>query len=310
MRQAPPPSYEYEVETLVHYYKRAVSNLLAELERIDLNDPSRPFIQARLREISRILAELNEQARAWVEQNVPKAAQEGVEAALYELGIAKTMEEAAKLAQFNQVNKEVVAAAVADTQADLLAVTQNIERRVRAAVRQVTAEVMRANMTEGINGRKTITADMMRALRKRLGDAVNTGIIDAAGRRWRPEVYVDLVARTKLNDVHLEARVNEGIANEAYYGVISSHGAKDACRFHEGRIVKLVASAPGPYPTIPELRATGQVWHPNCKHHVTILRDPELLPENMRRTAEKQAERGDAAIRTGKRNPSEDELNI
>jgi hypothetical protein len=310
MRQAPPPSYEYEVETLVRYYQRAVSKLLAELERIDLTDPSRPFIQARLREITRILAELNEQARAWVEQNVPKAAQEGVEAALYELGIAKTMEEASKLAQFNQVNKEVVAAAVADTQADLLAVTQNIERRVRAAVRQVTAEVMRANMTEGINGRKTITADMMRALRKRLGDAVNTGIIDAAGRRWRPEVYVDLVARTKLNDVHLEARVNEGIANEAYYGVISSHGAKDACRFHEGRIVKLVASAPGPYPTIPELRATGQVWHPNCKHHVTILRDPELLPENMRRTAEKQAERGDAAIRTGKRNPSEDELNI
>src|SRR5690606_18109682 len=206
MRKAPPPSYEYDIETLVRYFKHAVKHILAELERIDLTDPSRPFIQARLREIDRILSELNEQAREWVEENIPKAARDGVEAALYELGIAKTMEEAAKLAQFNAVNKEVVAAAVADTQADLLAVTQNIDRKIQAAVRQVTAEVMRAKFTEGRNGRKELTQDLLRALRDRLGGAVETGIIDAAGRRWRPEVYVDLVARTKLNDVHLEAR--------------------------------------------------------------------------------------------------------
>ncbi|OYD08537.1 phage minor capsid protein [Paludifilum halophilum] len=308
MRTAPEPTYEHDVETLARLYKQAVRNILAELERIDLMDPSRPFVQTRLREIARILAELNEASAAWVEENVPKAAQDGVESALYELGIAETMEQAATMAQLNQVNAEVVAAAVADTQEDLLAVTRNIDRRVRLAVQQVTSEVMRANMTEGINGRKTITGDMMRALRKRLGDAVNTGIIDAAGRRWRPEVYVDLVARTKLNDIHLEARANEAIANDSPYGIISSHGAKDACRFHENRIVKLVASAPGPYPTISELRATNQIWHPNCKHTVHVLRDPSLLPDDLQRTAERQAARSNAAIQTGKRNPSEDEL--
>lgn len=308
MRKAPSPTYERDVETLVRYFKQAVANILAELERIDLTDPSRPFIQARLREIARILSELNEKAREWVEENIPKAAREGVEAALYELGIAKTLEEAAKLAKFNVVNKEVVAAAVADTQTDLLAVTQNIDRKIRAAVRQVTAEVMRAKLTEGRNGRKELTRDLLRTLRNRLGGAIETGIIDAAGRRWRPEVYVDLVARTKLNDIHLEARRNEAIAHEAYYGIISAHGAKDACRFHENRIVKLVESAPGPYPTIAQLRATGQIWHPNCKHTVHVLRDPDLLPDELRRTAERQAARGDAALRTGKRNPSDEEI--
>src|SRR5690606_30672601 len=94
----------------------------------------------------------------------------------------------------------------------------------------------------------------------------------------------------------------------SFYGIISSHGAKDACRFHEGRIIKLTANAPGPYPTIEQLRATNQIWHPNCKHTFTTISDLDALPDDVRTRAEKQHERGEAAIRTGKRNPSDSDI--
>jgi Phage minor capsid protein 2 len=304
-KELPSPSYEYEIEQLVSYYKRAVRDILRELERVDLTDFQRANAQAVLKDIADILAELDENAAAWVEENIPKAALDGVARAIVALGVVETLEEAKTIAKFNKLNRELVKAVVADTQSDLLAVTQNMNRKVKAAVRQTVAESMRSNMTKGINGRKTIRADIVAEMRKRLGDAVNTGIIDAAGRRWKPEVYAEMVTRTKMMLAHNEATRNEAIARGAYYAIISSHNAVDACRFHEGRIIKLTPDAPGEYPTYEQLRETGQIWHPMCRHVYTVFRSIDRLPDSVRERAEKQAELGNKAITTGKRNPGD-----
>lgn len=109
-------------------------------------------------------------------------------------------------------------------------------------------------------------------------------------------------------EAHIEAARNEAIARGSYYGIISTHYAIDACRYHEGRIVKLVPNAPGNYPTIEELKATGQLFHINCRHRIIPISSIEDLPADIRRRAEEQAVRGNAAIATGKRNPKEEEL--
>jgi Phage minor capsid protein 2. len=246
-KEIPTPSYEYEISQLVDYYRRAVNDILRELNSVDLTDFQRANALAVLADIADILSELDDNAAAWVEENIPKAALDGVAGAIMALGVAETIDEARTIAKFNRLNRELVKAVVADTQADLLAVTQNISRKVKAAVRQAVAESMRANMTRGINGRRTISADIVTDMRKRLGDAVNTGIIDAAGRRWKPEVYADMVVRTKMMQAHKEATRNEAISRGAYYGVISSHNAADACRNWEGKIVKLTPDAPGDF---------------------------------------------------------------
>jgi hypothetical protein len=189
------------------------------------------------------------------------------------LGVAETVDEAMKIAKFNRVNSELVKAVVADTQADLLAVTQNVDKRVKATVRQVTAEVMRDNLSKGINGRKTMNRQTLEKLRGKLGDSVNTGIIDAGGRKWKPQVYVDMVTRTKMMRATNDATINEALGRDAYYGVISSHGAKDACRNWEGKIVKLVSDAPGDYPYYGDL-PNREIFHPNCKHTISPVRDP------------------------------------
>ncbi|GIQ63705.1 hypothetical protein PACILC2_22730 [Paenibacillus cisolokensis] len=267
---------ERGISALVAAYKDAVDRIRAELLRLDITDMSRANTTAALREVARILSELNEESAAWVAEFIPEAARAGVVKAIVDLGVVETVKEAEKIAKFNRVNANLVAAVVEDTQADLLAVTQNVDRRVKTAVRKVTADSVRANMAAGINGRKTISREILAGLRRELGSAVETGIIDAAGRRWKPEVYVDMVVRTKTAQASRDAAVNEAVQRGAFYGVISSHGATDACRKYEGKIVKLTPDAPGDYPYIGDLPRR-EIFHPNCRHTVTPVRNPERL---------------------------------
>ena len=268
--------YEPQIEALVKQYKKAVDQIKAELERLDLSALSRANSLAALKSVSDILKELNAESSKWVEENIPLAVRNGVAETIVALGVAETLDEALKLAKFNRVNAELVKAVVADTQADLLAVTQNVDRRVKATIRQVTAEVMRDNLSKGINGRKTMNRQTLEGLRQKLGDSVNTGIIDASGRRWKPQVYVDMVTRTKLMRATNEATINEAIDRDAYYGKISSHGAKDGCARWEGKTVKLVADAPGDYTYIGDI-PNRELFHPSCKHLVSPVRVPDRV---------------------------------
>lgn len=298
----PAPDYDYNTQTLVKYYQRAASNIMREIERNEANLYTANS-RALLSDIASIIVDLDENAESWIKENIPLSAREGIARSLVTLGVVETLEEANTIVKFNKLNRSMVQAAVADTYQDLLYVTQNMERKTKAGIRKAISEVMREQYTEGVSGIKTIKRKTLDRMYKEVDDLVNTGIIDSAGRKWRPETYVDVVAREKMNQTYFEANTNESIARGAYYGVISSHGAKDACRFHEGRIVKLTEDAPGDYPTVDNLRHTGQIFHVRCKHHVSTLRDVSLLPESVLNKAEKQAELGEKAVSAGGRNP-------
>lgn len=276
-RKAPRTEYRYEADLIANVYEQATADILRELERLDLSDFTRAKYTATLREVDGIIAGMNEYGAAWIGKNVPKAALNGIAQTLFALEVTKTLEEAHRIASFSRINKTLVDAIIADTQTDLLAVTNNISRRVRSTVRSVMSEVMRTNAAMGVLGQKTNRRDILANLYDRLGDSIDTGIIDAAGRRWRPESYVRVVSQTKLMDAHIEATTNEAVSRGALYAVISKHNAKDACSNWEGKIVKLVPQAPGPYPTIEEARASEQIWHPYCSHTISPLRDPALL---------------------------------
>ncbi|WP_151737236.1 phage minor capsid protein [Paenibacillus tengchongensis] len=278
MAVIPDPTYDYSVALLVRAYKQSLLAISSELSRLDLTAISRANAKAALAEVAAILRGLNEESAGWVERYVPQAATDGIARAIVDLGAANTLEEAQKIAKFNRINREFVASAVADTQADLLAVTQNVDRRVKQAIRQVTADSMRANITRGINGQRTLNADLLQRMRQTLGSAVETGIVDSAMRRWRPEVYVEMVTRTKMNATHREATVNEAVGRGAYYARVSRHGATDRCREWEGRIVKLTPDAPGDYPFVGDI-SRRDLFHPQCRHTLSPVRDPKLLEQ-------------------------------
>ncbi|NYV68919.1 minor capsid protein [Bacillus sp. Gen3] len=274
MPKPPTPNYDYEVDRLVGAYEKAIEEILRELNRLDLNNFSRANQLATLKSIGEILNELNAEAGELAKASIEKAVKDGIISAIMSLGIAETVQAAETLVKFNRINKELVAAAVADTQSDLLAVTMNVDNKVRATVRQVSAEVLRSNLTKGVNATQSLRRDITAELRKQLGDSVNTGIIDAAGRRWRPSKYVNVLVRTKMMEAHKESTINEALSRDVMYGVISRHGAKDACGKWEGKVVKLTPDAPGNYVYINDI-PRNELFHPCCRHTVSPIRNPE-----------------------------------
>jgi hypothetical protein len=273
---APTPTYDYDISILLSYYRDALQKITNELNRIDLTNFERANLLVVQKEIADVLKELDVKTSAWVSSMIPKATEDGIIHSIIALGVADTVEEARKIVVFNRLNREFIKTAVADTQADLLQVSQNIDRKVRTTIRQVTAEAMRANLTQGINTTDSIKRDILRDLRTKLGDTINTGIIDAAGRRWKPEVYSEMVTRTKLAQAQRESAINDALGRDAYYGKISSHGAKDACRNWEGKIVKLTPDAPGDYTYYGSL-PNREIFHPNCKHVISPVRRPDRV---------------------------------
>ncbi|MBG9548523.1 phage minor capsid protein [Cytobacillus firmus] len=280
-REIPSPTYDYQINRLVGYYKNALLEIDIKLKKIDLTDLQRATAFAVQQDIANILKELDSNATAWVEEHMPLAVSDGIVRSIVALGVVESIEEARTIVKFNRLNRDLVKTAIADTQDDLLQVSENVSRKVRTAIRQVTAEVLRTNLTQGINSTAALKRDIVRDLRKQLGDSLNTGIIDAAGRRWKPQVYVEMLVKTKMAAAHREATVNEGVDRGVLYGVISQHGAKDMCRVWEGKVISLVPNTPGDYPYIGSLPRR-DIFHPNCRHVVTPVRRPDRLPDDLR----------------------------
>ncbi len=276
----PRPSYDDDVNSLTRKYAKALQDLRRELLSLPLDDAfHREQIEAALKDMAAITKRLNIETASWVKQYIPQAARDGVAVALTAMGVATSYGAAVAKASFNGLNKTMVQAIMSDLQTDLLAVTQNVDRRVRSAVRTVTSDVMRANMTKGINGLRTNRREILSSLRTKLGDSLDTGIIDAAGRRWNPETYVDMVVCTKMMEANTAGAVNEALGRGVLYGRISRHNAPDACSKWEDKIVKLVADAPGDFPTLDEARASREVFHPRCGHIILPERRPPELAE-------------------------------
>lgn len=266
----PPNPFEGAISRLVNAVKETTSSIRSTLGGLVGGLFRRKDTSAAIRESSKALVELNGELAQWTKENLTKAAELGAEQAWVAINFTSAK------GTLNDANKAMLDVAIADTQADLLAVTQNVDRRVRSAVRQAVAEVFRDNLATGANGLRTNKRDILKRLRDVLGSAVDTGIIDAAGRRWRPEVYVDMVVRTKLAETQRQSTINEAVGRGVLYGQISRHGATDACRNWEGKIVKLVPDAPGPFPYIGDLPRK-EIFHPCCRHVVTPIRNPPGL---------------------------------
>ena len=116
--------------------------------------------------------------------------------------------------------------------------------------------------------------------------------MDVLDRRQRQErinvldrrvtLYPEMVVRTKLQQAHVEGVRVESVERGVDLAVICSHGATDPCRNYEGLVISMNGETPG-YKTYQELRQSGKIFHPNCKHHISPIRDIKLLPESLRK---------------------------
>lgn len=277
MPNVPQPKFERDINKIVEAYEQALKEVQAELNSLFLTDFERAQIIAVEKQIRNILSDTSKYAEEWATAAMTTAGLEGVAATIFALELVDTYEDALKIAKFNRANKRLIDAAIADTQADLLAVTQNVERQAVLAIRRATAEAMRLQLAKGVNA----TQNLSKAIRDQIVKAADVSIIDAASRKWRLSTYCDMLARTKMQQAHREASITEGLSEGALYGRISNHSAKDACARWESKIVKLTPDAPGDFVYVGDI-PRNELWHPNCRHILVPVRRLDRLPADIR----------------------------
>ncbi|WP_238536165.1 phage minor capsid protein [Bacillus mycoides] len=292
---------------LVSIYKKALLRLQKELDAVDVRLLTQASTYALIRNLQAELLKVDKEAVEWVKENIVIATKDGIADSLVALEYVESREEALKIVRFNQANALLLTKAVEDTFEDVLAITQNMNKHFVEEIRKVSSTVIAENIA--MNNQVQITSKEMakriEELQKKLRDSVDVAIVDRGNRKWTVEHYTEMLARTKMTQLHSEACSNEAIGRGAYYATISFNAnTKDACRYHQGRIVKLTSEAEGNYPTIDQLKMSGQIFHPNCKHHIIPLRDASLLSNWERSLADKQQKTGDKALEAGGRNPA------
>lgn len=275
MIKKPLTIYEDDIERLEKLYKGAFESIALRLKTIDYTAFDRAMQLALLQDIGNTLVSLNEDMAPLVESLITSVAVDGIIVALIDTGIAQNVSEARKVLTITKTNKALIQAIVADTQADLLEITQNVERRVRAAIRQVASEVFRENMVQGRNATRWLSSELVRQWEEKLGKAAHTAIIDARGTRWEPAVYAKLIVKTKMMQAHKESTINEAIDKGSDYGVITKHNAKDACAKYEGTYVKLRRDAEGDMPYYEDL-PHDEIFHPNCQHRIFPVSERQM----------------------------------
>lgn len=291
----PDPDYERDIAKYIRVYKSAFREIVDRIVTLSTwgkgSEVTRQQMESILAQVTFILRQLDDETKKWTEETISKAFADGQARTIIALGDAKSLSEASSLAAFSMLSRDTVEALIADTYHDLLLATQNTERKVKALVREVVADQLRMKAIQA-TGRVTTSKAIVETLTKAgLSDRVKAegfiGIVDKAGRKWNLSTYADMVVRTKLSQAHIEGTRTEAIERGVDLAIISNNGAQDACRHYEGMVISMNGLTPG-FPTYAELRKTNKIFHPNCKHKVTPIRDLSLLPEPVRAKHERQ----------------------
>lgn len=282
----PQPVYEGDAGKIARLYGKAWALILKEIQKLSAlpESPDQYLLlrqqQSVLRQLTVIFATLRQEMGVQVADYITDAYIEGQAYTLLAVGTFDSMAEARQGVQFSMINRMKVDAMIRDTQSDLLKATNNTEQNVKQMVRTSVSTAMQEAAVMS-NNRKTVAKKIKeelnkQALKEKTNDAA-IAIIDKRGRKWKLDTYVNMVSRTKLQTSYMEGIRNEAEQKGFDLGVISSHGAEDACRGYEGMIISMNGKTQG-YLSYEAIKATKECFHPNCKHTVRPLAGLDWIP--------------------------------
>ncbi|MCS0827392.1 phage minor capsid protein [Cytobacillus firmus] len=295
MYEAPPrPNYDKDINRLIAYYQRAYKQILQLLLDMKNNGTSSDIYQRQasvLRQIEVILTQLNEDNKVWCQTMIYQAFFDGQASALLTAGGAATLADAVRDVKFSMLSQGVVDSLINDTYSDLLKATTNTSKQVRQLVQSVVSDVMRMGSLNN-TGRVQMTREIRqgltnKALEQKLEKDGFIGIIDKRKRPWSTKRYADMIARTKLNQAHVEGVRVSGIERGIDLAVISTHNAPDECSLFEGMIISLNGLTDGLL-SYQEIYDSNKCFHPNCQHKVHLIK-PELLPKAVKDKHDRKA---------------------
>ena len=286
MREIPPIKYDKDVERMAEYYQRSHLRVTEELVRLLETDSWNVLVsqEASLaRQLQLIMHENDTAIHAEVDALIKKSHVAGQAQALLSLGEASTLAEATRGVSMSMFTQKSAEKMVQDTFEDVLALTSRTDKRIKQTVREISGEVLRMNAMNQSGLTDSRKAIMNQLLKKGFSKKITKdfkGVTDSAGRKWVLKTYVNMLTKTKISQAYSEGVRSECVERGVDLAMISSHGAKDACRHFEGMVISMTGATAG-YLTYDELRNSNKIFHPNCEHTITPLRDISLLPPQL-----------------------------
>ena len=204
------------------------------------------------------------------------------------------VEDVMSAVEFSTVNNHMIATMVADTMQDLLAVSNHTSVQVKKVIRSTFGDAMRLRAMTGENTaniKKMVAQNISRQgiEKKMLADGF-IGIVDKAGRNWKLKTYVDMAVTTKNHDAYVEG-VKVAVKDyDTDVAKIPVRNSKDPCRHYEGMLISMNGDTDG-YPSYAQLRGTGMVFHPRCRHSPVPVGDTDMLHDDDIKHHNKQIEK-------------------
>ncbi len=263
-----------EVDSLAAIYRNAAADMMDIINDAAAFAGQRARAAALLHQYQTILADLNDEAAAWIELSVPRAYGAGLEFVdscvrdYRRAGInlrprgsgatGRTEREA-----FSQIHREAIRA-VTESMLDVMsAAAQQIGRRVDDVFRREGMLAVAKGIAEG-----RARVDVSRDLEQRLRELGRPDFVDKLGRHWPLDRYAEMVARTTTREAMTQGTVNRLREHGIQLAQVSAHHATDFCIYYENIIVNL---GPEPHPLYPPISAIngGPPFHPRCVHVLT-----------------------------------------
>lgn len=189
------------------------------------------------------------------------------------------------------LHREATRTLFEDTYKDILMATRNTDVRLKRVIREITSEVIQQQSLLGqgnINMAKALEARLTEdAIYKRLTKDGLIGIVDRGGKRWNISTYSKMVVNTKVTQAHLETTKRLGAQMGLDLALVSTHDAIDACNNWEGVVVSVNGMTDG-YPNLDDAIATNELFHPNCRHHISLIKSLEDLSAGERAIHERK----------------------
>ena len=240
--------------------------MLRVLSDASANMRSRQRAVAHLRQYQVILANLRDEAAAWIELNLPRAY--GIGLRFADHGIRNVRRAGINLRRrerevFSQVHREAVAAIVEEMLRTTDLALAQIGRRVDDLFRRVGMEEVAKGIVEG-----KARVNVSRQIKERLLREGRPAFLDRRGRAWDLDRYSEMVARTTTREAMTQGTINRLREHGVQLAQVSAHHATDFCLYYENAVVSI---GPEPHPVYPPISAIGggPPFHPNCVHVLT-----------------------------------------
>lgn len=277
------------IKTYATAYQEVYRGLVANLANIG-TDTAVTAQASILRQLETQLEQLNNKVAEELREAMAEAYIEGRATHAVATETVKTIEELMVAVPYSLLNHEKIYQASIDTFEDLLYVTQHTTKESKKVIRDIVSKHIQLGVADN-QGHREIMRRIKKELsleniRREIANKALVGIIDARGRRWKLKTYVELVVKTKLQQLHVEGLKDHALEDGYDLARIPSKGATDACRSFEGMIISLNGIEKD-FPSYDSLKASGLIFHPNCRHTPVPIAGFDLLHEDDKRLHKK-----------------------